>query len=234
MIKHAKVPVESHETGSAAYGQLVFWTTYAAMDQAWQALRSEFLQGKPREAVGVAARKQKPNWYIDECMRPFGDCRFTVFTHHLDDKQHQCQVARGVAALLGKIPVSHSFYVSNMQIAQTHSVPAAARLTQPVHERPSHHLVYVQPSTASGMPLSPESSWLSSATNFSMRSSNSSQNGSTATARYPSNADSTDNWRRPTGSTIDTQRNANVRSQVSRAARAPANSNGRGSDSARW
>ena len=234
MIKHAEVPAESHETGSAKYGQLVFWTTFAMMDQAWQVLHSEFLQGRPHEAVAIAARKQKPNWYIDECKRPFGDCRLTVFIIHSDYRQHQCQVAARIAALLGQIPISHAFYASNLEIAQTSSVPAAVRLTQPVHESPSHHLVYVQPFTASGTPLSPENSWLSTASNFSMRSSNSSQNGNTAAVGHVSNADSSNNWRRPARDNTEVQKNANDRSAVSRAARAPVNGSSRGADSTRW
>ena len=60
MIKIAGSPAESHEQGSAAYGQLVFWTTYTSMDQAWQILKSQFLSGSPQAAVAIAARKQKP------------------------------------------------------------------------------------------------------------------------------------------------------------------------------
>ena len=153
MIKAAGIPAESHEQGSAAYGQLVFWTAYTSMDQAWQILKSQFLSGSPQAAVAIAARKQKPNWYIEESRRPLGDCRLSVFIPASDARQ-QRQVAGQVADMLGTVNISHIFYVSNTQVMRTASVPAAARLTQPVYESPSHHLVYVQPLNQHQRPLS--------------------------------------------------------------------------------
>lgn len=151
LISHQGIPTESDQAGSDAYGLLVFWTTVATVDTVWDTIRSEFLQDRLGAAVAISARKHKADWYIQESKRPYGECRVTVFTPHTSIRGEQLQAAAYLASLLSDMHISHIFYVANADVAHmqpTPSVPQAARLTQPVFESPSHHLVYVRPQTS--------------------------------------------------------------------------------------
>ena len=146
------------------FGSLVFWTTVSAVDIAWDRIKSALVEGSLGNAVAVVARMHKPDWYIQEFKRPFGQCRLMVYLPHVNDRSSQAQAASFLAALLSNIDISHIFYVSNADIAQmkpTPCVPQAARLTQPVYHSSSHELVYVGPELghlAAGTQLSNASS----------------------------------------------------------------------------
>lgn len=143
MIRHEGANTESGEEGHAAFGHFVLWTTSAAVDQAWDLLKREFLQNQLGQAVAIAARKQKADWCIEEFKRPFGECRLTVSTPDSSDISYQTETARQIADLLSNINISNIFYVANTDIDEARSMPGAARRTSPVYESPSHHLVYV-------------------------------------------------------------------------------------------
>ncbi len=146
----------SNQPGSQALGLLVFWTPTA--DKVWDSIRSQFLQGDSTgsqrtpgwldHAVAIAARKHKADWYIQEDKRPCGECRFTVYTPHMPSTAAQMQAAQSLADLLAGLSMSHISYVSMAEVAQEdHCLPKAVRLTQPVYQSATHHLVYVQPQT---------------------------------------------------------------------------------------
>lgn len=150
LITHSGVTIETGQDGSEQYGRLVFWTPTAMVDKAWDAMRSQFLQDRLDCAVGIAARKHKADWYIQEYKRPFGECRLTVYIPHTDREQ-QIQAAAQLARLLTGIYISHIFYMANADLAQVQPrpcVPEAARLTQPVFQSPTHDQVYVEPQTS--------------------------------------------------------------------------------------
>ena len=227
MIRHKGAGTECGEEGYQAYGLLALWTAYAAVDQAWKLVRDEFLQDRLGRAVAIAARKQKPDWYIDEFKRPFGDCRLTVYIPHSSSPTYQAEAARQIADLLRSINISNIFYVSNTDVAQTQSVPTVARRTQPVFESPSHHLVYTHPA-AQGSDTASASSRHNPGTN----------RGAQSRARVShahnmqSGADS-DSWQRSDGSGQAAQRQAGPRGQYSTYSN-PASRSGRGADSDRW
>lgn len=228
MIRHKGAGTECGEEGYQAFGLLVLWTAYAEVDRAWNLVREEFLQDQLGRAVAVAARKQKPDWYIEEPKRPFGDCRLTVYIPHSSNITYQTQAARQIADLLSGINISNIFYVSNTDIDQTQSVPEAARRTQPVFESPSHHLVYVHSAAAQGSNPASASSWHNPGTN---RGTQAGGNPSQAHDMQPGAG--TDRWQRSGGSWQAAQRQADLRGQHSTYSH-PASHNGRGADSARW
>lgn len=148
----------SNQPGSQALGLLVFWTPTADADKVWDSIRSQFLQGDSTgsqrtpgwldHAVAIAARKHKADWYIQEDKRPCGECRFTVYTPHMPSTAAQMQAAQSLADLPAGLSMSHISYVSMAEVAQEdHCLPKAVRLTQPVYQSATHHLVYVQPQT---------------------------------------------------------------------------------------
>ncbi|DBA96156.1 hypothetical protein WJX77_010789 [Trebouxia sp. C0004] len=71
------------------------------------------------------------------------------------------QAAHRLADLLSGTNMSHIFYVSMADVVQEdHCLPQAVRLTQPVYQSATHHLVYVQPQTdgaTANVPLSSNS-----------------------------------------------------------------------------
>ncbi len=167
-ISQPGIVTESGQAGSQTLGLLVFWTPTADADKVWDCIRSQFLQedrirsqflqgdsirsqctqGWLDHAVAIAARKHKADWYIQEYKRPFGECRFTVYLPHMPNTAAQMQAAQSLADLLTGFSMSHIFYVSMAGVAQQdHCLPQAVRLTQPVYQSATHHLVYVQPQT---------------------------------------------------------------------------------------
>ncbi len=159
-ISQPGIVTESGSPGSQTLGLLVFWTPTADADKVWDRIRSQFLQGDSirsqctqgwlDHAVAIAARKHKADWYIQEYKRPFGECRFTVYTPHMPNTAAQMQAAQSLADLLIGLSMSHISYVSIADVAQEdHCLPQAVRLTQPVYQSATHHLVYVQPQTGS-------------------------------------------------------------------------------------
>ena len=159
-ISQPGIVTRSNQPGSQTLGLLVFWTPTAHADKVWDCIRSQFLQGDsigPQRtpgwldhAVAIAARKHKADWYIQEDKRPFGECRFTVYTPHMPSTAAQMQAAQSLADLLAGLNISHISYVSMAEVAQEdHCLPKAVRLTQPVYQSATHHLVYVQPQTGS-------------------------------------------------------------------------------------
>ena len=228
MIRHKGAGTECGEEGYQAFGLLVFWTTYAEVDRAWKLVRDEFLQDRLGRVVAVAARKQKPDWYIDEPKRPFGDCRLTVHIPHSSNITYQTEVTRQIADLLSGINISSIFYVSNTDIDQTQSVPTAARRTQPVFESPSHRLVYVHPAAAQGSDTASASSWHNPGTNRGVQS-----RGNASQAHDMQSGAGSDRWQHSGGSGQAAQRQADLRGQHSTYSK-PASCNGRGADSDRW
>ena len=225
MIRHKGAGTERGEEGYQAYGLLVLWTAYADVDQAWKIIRDEFLQDRLGRAVAIAARKQKPDWYIDEPKRPFGDCRLTVYIPHSSNIKYQTQAARQIADLLSDTNISNIFYVANTDIDQTQSVPTAIRRTQPVFESPSHHLVYVHPAAAQGSDTASASSWHNRGSNTGARS-----RGNASQAPNMQSGASSDRWQRSEGGGQAAQRQADPRGQYNK----PASRDGRGADSDRW
>ena len=159
-ISQPGIVTESGQADSQTLGLLVFWTPTADADKVWDRIRSQFLQGDSigsqctqgwlDHAVAIAARKHKADWYIQEDKRPFGECRFTVYVPHMPTTSAQMQAAQSLADLLTGLNMSHILYVSMAEVAQQdHCLPQAVRLTQPVYQSASHHLVYVQPQLGS-------------------------------------------------------------------------------------
>jgi len=167
-ISQPGIVTESGQAGSQTLGLLVFWTPTADADKVWDCIRSQFLQedrirsqflqgdsirsqctqGWLDHAVAIAARRHKADWYIQEYKRPFGECRFTVYLPHMPNTAAQMQAAQSLADLLAGLGMSHISYVSMAEVAQEdHCLPKAVRLTQPVYQSATHHLVYVQPQT---------------------------------------------------------------------------------------
>lgn len=147
-ISHPEAVTEAGEVGES-FGLLVFWTPTAEADKVWNCVRSQFLGSSgllDHSAVAISARKHKRDWYIEEFKRPFGECRFTVYIPHTD-RSAQVQAAQRLADLLAALSTSHIFYVSKAQVDQEKSTPQAVRLTDPVYQSATHHLVYVQPQT---------------------------------------------------------------------------------------
>ena len=227
MIRHTGAATETGEEGFEAYGHLVLWTTYAAVDQTWGLVRQEFLQDQLGRAVAIAARKQKPDWDIEEARRPFGDCRLTVCIPHSSSITYQTQAARQIADLLSGVNISNIFYVANTDIAQTKSVPTAARLTQPVYESASHHLVYVQPAANEGSTNASASTWHNPVSNRGALSEGQSGN--------KSGPDS-DKWQRSGGTPAGQapQRQAASTGQHTAYRKPGPHSTGRGADSEKW
>ena len=228
MIRRKGAGTECGEEGYQAYGLLVLWTPYAAVDQAWKLVRDEFLQDRLGQAVAVAARKQKSNWYIAEPNRPFGDCRLTVHIPHSSNITYQTQAARQIADLLSSVNISNIFYVSNTDIDQDKSVPTAARRTQPVFESPSHDLVYVHPAAAQRSDTASASSWHIPGSNRGAHF-----RGSASQASDMQSGASSDRWQRSGGGGQAAQRQPDLRSQYSTNSK-PASRNSRGADSDRW
>ena len=228
MIRHQGAGTERGEEGYQAYGLLVLWTAYAAVDQAWKLVRDEFLHHRLGRAVAIAARKQKPDWYIDEPKRPFGDCRLAVYIPHSSNSTYQTQAARQIADLLSGVNISNIFYVSNTDIDQTQSVPTAARRTQPVFESPSHHLVYVHPAAAQGSDTASASSWHNPDTNRGAQF-----RGNASQAHDMQSGAGSGRWQRSGGSGQTAQRQIDPRGQHSTYSK-PVSRNGRGADSDKW
>lgn len=227
MIRHTGAGTEPGEEDYQAYGILVFWTTYAAVDQAWKLIRDEFLQDRLGQAVAIAARKQKPDWYIDEPKRPFGDCRLTVYIPHSSNTSYHTQAARQIADLLTGVNISNIFYVANTDVDQTKSVPTAARRTQPVYESPNHHLVYVHPAATPGSSNSSASSWQNPVTDRGPHGAGNSQ------AHGMQSGCDSDRWQQSRSSGQAAQRLPDSSGQNNTYCK-PASRQGRGADSDRW
>lgn len=227
VIRHTRAGTEPGEEDYQAYGILVFWTTYAAIDQAWRLIRDEFLQDRLKPAVAIAARKQQQNWYIDEPRRPFGDCQLTVYIPHSSNISFHAQAARQIADLLSGIHTSNFFYVANTDVDQTKSVPAAARLTQPVYESPNHHLVYVHPAATQGSSNTSASSWQNPVTDRRPNGARQSQ------AQGMQSGHDSDRWQQSRGSGQAGQGRVDSRGQ-NRTYHQSASRQGRGADSERW
>lgn len=227
VIRHSGAGTEPGEEDYQAFGILVFWTTYAAVDKAWKLLRDEFLQDRLKPAVAVAARKQKQEWYIAEPKRPFGDCRLTVYIPHSSNISYQAQAARQVADLLSGVNISNIFYVANTDVDRTKSVPTAARLTQPVYQSPNHHLVYVHPAATQGSSNTSASSWQNPVTDRGPHGASNSQ------AHDRQSGHDSDRWQHSRGSGHAAQRSTGSTGQSSTYHK-PGSRQGRGADSDRW